>query len=167
VVFLSPAESGLYVVKRVRGVPGDHLHLQDGKLYVNGQLQPEPFVKRDGTKNPYRDFFPAVAPTDYDQLTPEWRAALNTHLQGGDLVVPEGNYFAMGDNRDISYDSRYWGFIPQQNIIGTPLFIYWSFDTPEDQYTKQGLADRAAFLFKVVIHFFDQTRWRRTLHWVH
>jgi signal peptidase I len=69
----------------------------------------------------------------------------------------------MGDHRGVSLDSRYWGFIPQENIIGRPMFIYWSFNTPSDQYTKTGMADRLGFLAHVVFHFFDETRWGRTL----
>ena len=166
VVFLSPAEAGLFVVKRIRGVPGDRIHLREGKLYVNGQLQDEPFAKHDGSHRDYRDNFPSVPPTDFDQVTPEWRLTVNSHIQGEDLVVPPDGYFAMGDNRDISYDSRYWGFIPRENIIGRPLFIYWSFNTPEDQYQKKQLSERAAFIAHVIVHFFDETRWRRTLNMV-
>jgi signal peptidase I len=69
----------------------------------------------------------------------------------------------MGDNRDVSYDSRYWGFIPRENVIGRPMFIYWSFDTPPNQYLQKGMGERLAFLAHVVIHFFDETRWKRTL----
>jgi signal peptidase I len=84
------------------------------------------------------------------------------HIQGDDLVVPPGHFFAMGDNRDVSLDSRFWGFIPQENIIGRPMFIYWSFETPADQYRKTDMGDRIGFLTHVVLHFFDETRWRRT-----
>jgi len=72
----------------------------------------------------------------------------------------------MGDNRDVSYDSRYWGFIPRPNVIGRPMFIYWSFETPPNQYQKTEVSQRLSFLAKVVIHFFDETRWRRTLRLV-
>jgi signal peptidase I len=89
---------------------------------------------------------------------------LESHVENGDLVVPPGNYFAMGDNRDVSLDSRYWGFVPQENIVGRPLFIYWSFETPDDQYRQTAISDRLGFLAHVVIHFFDETRWSRTLH---
>jgi signal peptidase I len=67
----------------------------------------------------------------------------------------------MGDNRDVSYDSRYVGFIPRENIIGRPLFIYWSFQTPANQYLKRDIGDRVGFVVHVIIHFVDQTRWRR------
>ena len=161
VVFLSPAEAGLYVVKRIRGVPGDRLRLREGKLYINGELQDEPFVVRNGTESSYRDNFPNVPPGL--EATPEWRLQMQFYVKDGELVVPAGRYFAMGDNRDISYDSRYWGFIPRENIIGRPMFIYWSFDTPEDQYRKTSVAERVSFIGRVIFHFFDQTRWRRML----
>ena len=78
--------------------------------------------------------------------------------------MPADGYFAMGDNRDVSYDSRYWGFIPQKNVIGRPMFIYWSFDTPPNQWQMRGWGDRMEFLVKhVILHFFDETRWSRTL----
>ena len=164
IVFLSPAQPGLYLVKRVRGVPGDRIHLRAGRLYVNGQLQDEPFVVRDGSYMPYRDDFPSVAPGG--DVTFDWRLSLPSHIQGDDVVVPPDSYFAMGDNRDNSFDSRFWGFVPRENLIGRPLFIYWSFETPEDQYEKRGMGDRIAFIGKVVLHFFDETRWRRTLKMV-
>ena len=88
-------------------------------------------------------------------------------MRQGELVVPESNYFMMGDNRDKSYDSRFWGFVPQENIIGRPMFIYWSFETPAGQYLKQSMSERVAFILKIVIHFFDQTRWSRMLKLVH
>src|SRR5207247_10125546 len=73
------------------------------------------------------------------------------HLENGDLVVPPDSYFGMGDNRDLSLDSRYWGFIPRENVIGRPMFIYWSFETSEDQYQQREFGQRVAFLGKVII----------------
>ena len=161
VVFLSPLEPGLYVVKRVMGVPGDHIHLRDGIVYRNGKALNEPYVIRNGSYNPYRDNFPAISPTDANSVTPEWRLTLGSYLQGEDLVVPPDRYFVMGDNRDVSYDSRYWGFVPRRNVIGRPLFIYWSFVESSSQYLKRSAADRIGFIFHVIFHFFDQTRWGR------
>lgn len=165
VVFLSPETPGLYVVKRIIGQPGDKIHLRDNQLFLNGQLQNEPYVVHNGSYNPYRDNFPEVPPEE-GTITPEWHLELSSHLQNGDVVVPDGSYFAMGDNRDVSYDSRYWGFIPQENVIGRPMFIYWSFETPAGQYLKSSLSERVAFIGKIVIHFFDQTRWSRMLRLV-
>ncbi len=164
VVFLSPAEPGLYVVKRIMGTPGDRIHLRDGVVYRNGEKLNEPYIihKNTGSFNPYRDNFPAVPPSDFNNVTPEWQLLMRSHIQGDDLVVPPDRYFAMGDNRDVSYDSRYWGFIPRENVIGRPMFIYWSFETPPNQYLQKEVGDRLKFLAHVVIHFFDETRWRRT-----
>jgi len=163
VVFLHPAEPGLYVVKRIMGIPGDRIHLRDGVVYRNGERLDEPYVihKTDGY-NPYRDNFPAVSPADYNGVTPEWQLVLKQHIQGDDLVVPPDSYFGMGDNRDVSLDSRYWGFIPKENVIGRPMFVYWSFETPPNQYLQKEVGERLKFLAHVVIHFFDETRWRRT-----
>ncbi len=164
VVFLAPCEPGLYVVKRIMGVPGDRIHLRNGVVYRNGEELKEQYVNhtQDGP-NPYRDNFPAVPPSESYNVYPCWEPELAKHIQGDDLVVPPGRFFAMGDNRDVSLDSRYWGFIPQENIIGRPMFIYWSFETPGDQYRKTEIGDRLGFLAHVVLHFFDETRWRRTL----
>jgi len=166
-VFISPAQPGLYVVKRVMGIPGDRIHLQDGVVYRNGERLDEPYVVRKGDYNGYRDNFPRVPPSEYDDVTAAWKAELPSHIQSGDLVVPAGVVFAMGDNRDVSLDSRYWGFVPRENVIGRPMFIYWSFITPRDEYQRQGLADRVAWLFDIIIHFIDKTRWSRMLHVVH
>jgi signal peptidase I len=163
VVFLSPAQPGLYVVKRIMGIPGDRLHLRDGAVYRNGVKLDEPYVMhKGGDFNPYRDSFPAVPPSDFGNVTADWREHIKQNIQGDDLVVPADSYFAMGDNRDVSLDSRFWGFIPRKNVIGRPLFIYWSFETPRDQYEHTAISERLGFLVHVVIHFFDQTRWRRT-----
>ena len=165
VVFLSPAEPDLYVVKRIMGVPGDRIHLQDGAVYRNGQKVNEPYVLNTGLNpyDPYRDNFPDVPPPDYSNVTAEWKLTMPQHIESGDLIVPPDSYFAMGDHRDVSYDSRYWGFIPRQNVIGRPMFIYWSFETPSDQYLQKSFGDRISFLGHVVLHFFDLTRWKRTL----
>jgi signal peptidase I len=180
VVFLhpDPHDAGTYVVKRIMGVPGDRIHLRNGVVYRNGQALTESYILQDRApadqgqesylemnrgSQAYRNNFPAVAPSDEYGVYPNWLVDLQSHIDGGDLVVPPGHYFAMGDHRDVSLDSRYWGFIPQENIIGRPMFIYWSFETPGDQYTKTGMADRIGFLTHVVLHFFDETRWRRTL----
>ena len=168
VVFLhpDPAESGMYVVKRIMGIPGDRIHLRNGVVFRNGvELKDEPYVYYTPgfPPNEYRDNFPAVPPSETYSVSPTWEEELPTRIQDGDLVVPPDHYFAMGDHRDVSLDSRFWGFIPKENVIGRPMFIYWSFETPDRQYLKTGWGDRLLFLSKVVIHFFDETRWHRTL----
>ena len=166
-VFFKPTEPGLHLVKRVIGVPGDRIHLKDGFLYRNGEKVDEPYVQRNGNYDAYRDNFPdAPASLSNVPLDAEWRYTLDSHVQNGDLVVPPGYYFAMGDNRDVSLDSRYWGFVPRENIVGRPLFVYWSFETPENQWEQTGLSDRVGIFSHTVLHFFDQTRWSRTLHLV-
>ncbi len=165
VVFLSPEEPGLFVVKRIVGIPGDRLHVRDGALYRNGQKLDESYVRHKfGDFNPYRDNFPAVPPSEmYGVTSAEWQSAMSSYIQGEDIVVPPNSYFGMGDNRDVSKDSRYWGFIPRANVIGRPMFIYWSFVTPADQYQRRSAGDRLGFLAHIIIHFFDETRWSRTL----
>ena len=164
-VFLSPAEPGLYVVKRIIGIPGDRIHLRDGVVYRNGR-EARRAVRdssgRRGRANPYRDNFPSVPPSEFNNVTPDWELSPQ-HIQGDDIVVPPNSYFGMGDNRDVSLDSRYWGFIPQENVIGRPMFIYWSFETPAGNIWRGKSASESGFWSHVVIHFFDETRWRRTL----
>ena len=174
IVFLkpNPETPDLILVKRAIGVPGDHIHLRHGVVYVNGVAQNEPYAKMpsdtDGDPNdiyqPYRDDFPAITPGPDMQLTELWREDLPTHIQGDDLVVPPGKVFAMGDNRTESLDSRFWGFVPEENIMGRPMFVYWSFETPSDQVDKTSLGDRISFVVHIITHFFTGTRWDRTLH---
>ena len=167
VVFLHPDPSyaGTYVVKRIMGIPGDRIHLRNGVVYRNGAALDEPYVLHDkDTPDSYRNNFPAI-PTNIDDpnISSNWMVDRDKYVQGDDLVVPPGHYFAMGDHRGVSLDSRYWGFIPKENVIGRPMFIYWSFETPADQVNKTDWSDRVAFLGRIVIHFFDKTRWSRTL----
>jgi signal peptidase I len=166
-VFLSPAQPELHLVKRIVGVPADRLHLSNGVLIRNGQPVKESYVVRNGTYIPYRDNFPAVPPNEDEGLTPQWQAELGSHIHDGEIVVAPRSYFAMGDNRDNSYDSRYWGFVPEADIVGRPLFIYWSFEESPDDYLKTTPSDRIRHSMRVVLHFFDQTRWDRTLKMPH
>jgi signal peptidase I len=169
IVFISPARPGMYLVKRVRGLPGDKIHLKDGKLYVNGELQNEPFVIHDPGRGPdfYRDNFPQGSMPYMEDVPDYWHLAMSSHVQNGDFVVPPEHYFAMGDNRDDSLDSRYWGPVPQENLIGRPMFIYWSFDSPESSYQPASFLDRLSNFAHTVIYFPFKTRWHRTLNMVH
>lgn len=166
VVFLSPQTPGLHIVKRVIGIPGDRIHLRNGVVYRNGERLFEPYIlhDRDFPVDAYRDNFPAVSPADFDpNVWRAWRAELPSHIDGEDIVVPANSYFAMGDHRGISLDSRYWGFVPRRNIIGHPLMVYWSFNSTEADYVATSVQDRVRLIEREVIHFFDDTRWRRSL----
>jgi signal peptidase I len=168
IVFLHPKEHGMYVVKRIIGVPGDRIRLHEGKVYRNGELLNEPYViHSSGDKIPYRDEFPAISADGQPNVNSEWPMEMHDHVVNGELVVPPDKFFGMGDNRDVSLDSRFWGFIPRENVIGRPLFIYWSFDTPKDQYMRTSWVDRVGFVFHVIGHFFTETRWNRMFHFVH
>jgi signal peptidase I len=168
IVFLHPAEKGMYVVKRIIGIPGDRIHLRDGVVFRNGQALKEPYLNPNhGFPNAYRDNFPAYSGAGDPNVLPEWPLVLREYIHDGELVVPPDYYFGMGDNRANSLDSRYWGLIPRENVVGRPLFTYWSFKTPPDQILRTSLKERAAFLFHIIIHFFDETRWSRMFHLVH
>jgi signal peptidase I len=169
VVFYKPVVEAngeqLTLVKRVIGIPGDRIHLRDGIVYLNGVAQNEPRAAKIDASNfdDYRDDFPSVSGLGVPLVTAEWAVDLPTHIQNGDLVVPPDHYFVMGDNRPRSLDGRFWGFVPRANLIGRPLFVYWSFETPDDQIYKTSAAEQASFTLHEFLHFFDETRWRRTL----
>lgn len=171
VVFLSmdPRTPDLNIVKRIIGVPGDHIHLRDGFVYRNGEKLDEPYTRHEGGPlyDPYRDNFPSVSPLDEGNATDDWKLTMATHIENGDIVVPPDSYFAMGDNRNVSLDSRYWGFITKDHLIGRPMFVYWSFETSESDYEQTSMSARLGFMAHVVLHFFDKTRWSRTLRFVH
>lgn len=170
VVFYKPIEERdgghIFLVKRVIGIPGDRIHLRNGIVYLNGVAQDEPQTAKPTAANydPYVNDFPSVDPSTERHVTPEWSARLSTHIEGGDLVVPPGHYFVMGDNRTNSMDSRHWGFVPRENILGRPLFVYWSIAMPESGLEEVPLKDQASSTLHEFIHFFDETRWSRTFH---
>jgi signal peptidase I len=157
----------LFLVKRLIGVPGDHIHLRNGAIFVNGTAIEQPHAEPTTAEN-HQDFldeFPAVPP--YPQpggATESWAVEFPNHIENGDLVVPQGKYFMMGDHRHDSLDSRFWGFVPKENIVGRPLFNYWSFKTPEDQYNQSGLSHTIAWMGHVAWRLLPDTRWSRTLH---
>jgi signal peptidase I len=155
-----------FLVKRLIGVPGDRIHLNDGIVTINGVAQPQGFAQptTQDNYNTFLDEFPSVAPDPNIGATEAWSLDFPNHVKDGDLVVPPGMFFMMGDNRHNSLDSRYWGFVPRANIVGRPLFNYWSFVTSEDQYDQTGLGNRLAWLLHVITHFISDTRWSRTFH---
>jgi signal peptidase I len=156
-------EPGEHFVKRVIGLPGDHIRVVHRKVFVNGHAVSEPFVRNSFPEQvrPGDDFPPA----DWDEMegaTAEWRAEFQNYVQNRAIVVPAGEYFVMGDNREESWDSRFWGFVPRKLVSGRPLVIYWSYETPQGQYMQTSLADRLKQTLGMIVHFFSKTRWRRT-----
>ena len=175
IVFLkpNPEEPDLILVKRLIGVPGDHIRLEHGIVYLNGVAQSEPqaTMPHDGgdpfdSYEPARDDFPANGAPPSSRTTETWTQELPTHIKGGELIVPPGRYFAMGDHRTQSADSRFWGFVPRENILGRPLFNYWSFETSEGQADERGAspARRLSSYLNIATHFVSRTRWSRTFH---
>jgi signal peptidase I len=155
-----------YLVKRLIGVPGDHIHMIDGMVFINGVVQRQPHAQRTTPENfsPFLDDFPALPPMPIPDLTPQsWAVDFPNHVVNGDLVVPPGEYFMMGDNRHNSADSRYWGFVNRANIVGRPLFNYWSFRSNEEDYDRSTMTARLAWMIHIALHLFTDTRWSRTL----
>jgi signal peptidase I len=165
IVFRHPTLIVVDYVKRVIGVPGDHIKLINKVVYLNGKPLVEPYAIHLDNSLPYRDNFP-LGEVDYagDPKMAE-RAAemLRDNVVNGELVVPQGSYFAMGDNRDNSLDSRYWGFVPRENITGKPLIIFWSYDAPTEDLKDYNLHH----MVDLALHFFTKTRWNRTLQLIH
>jgi signal peptidase I len=127
IVFHYPVDGSVTLVKRVIGVPGDHLRLHGGKVFLNGALVNEPYAYYAPSRaNNYRDEFPSLREFPDDNVQTRWWLTLRNLPRGGDLIVPPAHYFVLGDNRNDSEDSRYWGFVPQDEIIGRPLLVYFS-----------------------------------------
>jgi signal peptidase I len=164
VVFHYPVHPSQHFVKRVVGVPGDRVRLVNRQVEVDGVLLNEPYViHRSPIHDPFRDEFPrgGAAP----QVEAQWWLQMKKLVEDGELIVPEGSYFVLGDNRDESLDSRYWGFVPRANIIGRPLLIYWSLrSTSDDVPVSPGAGDKLYHFAYAVSHLFRITRWDRTFH---
>lgn len=167
VVFLATAADvslgtipGTHIVKRVIGLPGDHIKLVHGTVIRNGHALVEPYVITTEAYEPTRDDWPngGMPP----EMALSWQENLPQYVHNGELVVPPGHYFCMGDNRDESLDSRYWGFVPLANVIGRPSVIYWSYLSDESDYEISGIANRIGDLVYTLIHAPVRTRWSRT-----
>jgi signal peptidase I len=163
IVFRYPLHIQDDYVKRAIGLPGDRVKLVNKQLWLNGHPVNEPYaVHSTSYVDSYRDNFPAAPNL---QLPAPALDMLENHVVNGELVVPPGFLFAMGDNRDDSADSRYWGFVPRENIVGTPLIIYWSYDAPTQDLTNGNIG--FDHIVDVVAHFFTKTRWTRTFRLIH
>lgn len=159
VVFRYPEDVSQTFVKRVVGKPGDRIRFDEQQLYLNGHKVKESFVyHKSGYIDPYRDNFPSLPNVALSEAA---NTMLSSNVENGELRVPEGHYFVMGDNRDNSSDSRYWGFVPRRHIIGKPLLIYWSYDAPTERWTSGSLLNPRYF-GDLISGFIPKTRWDRT-----
>ncbi len=163
IVFRYPVHPQQHFVKRVIGVPGDHIRLVNRRVLVNGVAVKENYVIHTrGGVDVFRDDFPRL---DYpsSNMDARWWEQMQGLVRDGELVVPPDKYFALGDNRDESLDSRYWGFVPRENIIGRPLLIYWSVRGPRDMADGSGArGDKLSTFLYAVTHLVQDTRWNRT-----
>ncbi len=166
IVFRYPVDITQTFVKRVIGQPGDHLKIINQIIYRNGKALTEPYVIH---KNPYPDSFRDNFPSSEPNVTllDRGRDMLANNVVNGEVVVPPHSFFAMGDNRDNSLDSRYWGFVPRENIIGKPLIIYWSYDANTESLASSSVDTLAHHFVDLGEHFFTKTRWNRTFRLIH
>jgi signal peptidase I len=156
VAFKYPEDPHQTYVKRVIGLPGDRIRLVDKQVFRNGQRLIEPYTQHvDSGIQPYRDDFPTAPSLE---TTPRGRDMLAHHVVNGEVVVPPGTLFALGDNRDNSADSRYWGFVPRDYVVGKPVLVYWSYDAPTEDLEHWNVTH----IVDVMEHFFTRTRWDRT-----
>jgi signal peptidase I len=137
IVFKYPQSPEVAYVKRLIGLPGEKVEMVGRTVYINGQPLKEEYTQYIDAGSVYERY--------------------------GPFQVPEGKYFAMGDNRDNSQDSRFWGYVPRDHIIGKALAIYWSFETPRDEYLQTSIPERLKQFGDVILNFFTKTRWNRTL----
>jgi signal peptidase I len=158
IVFRYPMDIKQTFVKRAIGVPGDRIRIENKQVFINGQPANEPYkYHKTDYIDSYRDNFPSEPNVHVYEPAEKM---LRENVQNGELVIPDNYYFAMGDNRDSSLDSRYWGLVPRENIIGKPLIIYWSYDAPTDRLANPSIGfDHLKDLLR---NFFPKTRWRRT-----
>ncbi len=167
VAFHYPLNPSQMFVKRVIGVGGDVVKIVNKQVYVNGKLLPQPYAYFDSSRIlPLRDNFPP--PVDMIDtlpaawgLDPNWARQMPEFIHKDGLRVPEGYLFVMGDNRDNSYDSRFWGFVPLKNVVGEPWFVYWSYRAPSREWLDDRWGDRLRFDASILWNFFRDTRWSR------
>jgi len=152
-VFKYPVEPDRDFIKRVIGLPGDTVELREKKVYINGKPLDEPYV---------HFLQPPGGESELHEVT-----SFDVRERYGPVTVPANQYFMMGDNRDNSQDSRYWGFMPRENVKGKALLIYWSYEAGREDYEEEGAGATIKGLASVFVHFFTRTRWDRMLHQIH
>jgi signal peptidase I len=171
IVFRFPYQDHPHYVKRVIGLPGDRVKIVDQQVYVNEKLLSEPYVMHDPGA-PYDIFADNFPPPNGHllphNLEPEWADQLRDFVRGDELVVPPDHYFVMGDNRDRSWDSRYWGFVDRNAIMGRPMVIYWSIEADSSDYAPStSFWSRLLGVFDTLVHLPTRTRWNRMLRLAH
>ena len=171
IVFKYPYADHQHFVKRVIGLPGDRLKLVDGDVFIDGKRLYEPYAVHDSSASydPFNYSFPSIRGQMISlNAIPEWRPEIRKYVQGDEIVVPPGRYFAMGDNRDHSQDSRYWGFVDRDAIMGRPFLIYWSVEAKSSDYSGDTTFwSRLTGILQTLVHLPSRTRWGRMLHTVH
>ncbi len=165
VVFRYPVDPKQHFVKRVIGTPGDRIRLLNKRVFVNGRALNEPYVIHRSSFDSFRDNFPN-GDLGMGHLPGKWSQDLQRLTENGQLIVPDGFFFVMGDNRDDSSDSRYWGFVPRENIVGRPLVIYWSVrnsDSADQSDGKAAPGDKLTRLALAMRQSLADLRWHRML----
>ena len=156
-----------YLVKRIVGIPGDRLRIDDGRVLVNGVPLKEPYAAFEpAPPSEFRDNFPPQVYTD-PQVDPDWWRLMQSLTRNGELVVPPGEYFVLGDNRNHSMDSRFWGFVPRSAIVARPLVIYFSLTRPSTTDVQQAADDRLGHDRELSARLTGFARWKRIFHVVH
>jgi signal peptidase I len=167
VIFHPPEEPGHFYVKRVVGIPGDRLRIAEGRVTVNGAPLDEPYAAFEpAARNPFRDDFPAKVYTD-PNVDPVWWRQMQSLVRDGQLVVPQDEYFVLGDNRNYSKDSRFWGFVSRRQIVARPLVIYFSVARPSSTDVQQAADDRLGHDRELSARLTGFARWKRIFHVVH
>jgi signal peptidase I len=169
IVFKFPFDDHPHYVKRVIGLPGDRLRIINQRVYINGEPLEEPYVVHDplGADSFGDDFPPTNRYFLESGLRAEWATRLFDYVDRSSLVIPPNRYFVMGDNRDRSWDSRYWGFVSRDAIMGRPLIIYWSVAATSKDYGNRTLSGVFRGFADSLLHIPSRTRWNRLLHGVH
>jgi signal peptidase I len=156
-----------YLVKRVVGIPGDHIHIDGGRVAVNGVPLSEPYAAFEPVApNQFGENFPTSIYSD-PNVDPTWWRELQAHTRNGELVVPAGQYFMLGDNRNHSKDSRFWGFVPREAIMARPLVIYFSLRRPSTTDVQQVTDDKLGHDRELSARLATFARWKRIFRVVH